>query len=201
MQGVFITLEGPEGAGKSTVIQGLRAALEAEGRRVVVTREPGAGAFGQQVRQILLHSEAMPPMAELFLFLADRANHVATVIRPALAEGAVVLCDRFSDSTVVYQGYARGLDLDLLRSLNETATGGLKPDLTLLLDVPPEVGLARVTERDRLDSESLEFHVRVRDGFLAEMKREPARWARVDASRKASEVLAECVGAVMARLQ
>jgi dTMP kinase len=198
---MFVTLEGPEGAGKSTVLPALARALREGGREVVTTREPGAGEFGSAVRDLLLHGGDIEPLTELFLFLADRAEHVAKTVRPALARGAVVLCDRHADSTVVYQGYGRGLDLDQLRSLNSLATGGLVPDLTLLLDVPPEVGLARVSKGDRLDKEPLDFHKRVREGFLTEAEREPGRWRIIDASQPSESVAQDCLSAVLAALR
>ena len=188
---MFVTLEGPEGAGKSTLARSLAARLEAGGHEVVVTREPGAGPFGGGVRRLLLEGEAMTPWAEVFLFLADRADHVATLVRPALERGAWVVCDRHADSTVVYQGHARGLDIAELRRLNRLATGGLVPDRTLLLDLPAEVGLARVRDANRLDGESIDFHRRVREGFLAEAALEPTRWVVIDASKPATAVLDE----------
>lgn len=185
---MFVTLEGPEGAGKSTLARALASRLEASGVEVVVTREPGAGTFGAGVRRLLLEGEAMTPWAEVFLFLADRANHVATLVRPALERGAWVICDRHADSTVVYQGYARGLDIGELRRLNRLATGGLVPDKTLLLDLPVEIGLARVQDANRLDAESVDFHQRVRDGFLTEATLEPSRWVVIDADQTADAV-------------
>jgi dTMP kinase len=194
---VFISFEGPEGAGKSTVVAAVAEALRSEGKAVLVTREPGDGTVGADIRQILLHGHTLDAKAELFLFLADRAQHVADVIRPALARGEIVLCDRYADSTVVYQGCARGLDRAVLRELNDQATGGLTSDLTLLLDLPAEVGLARVTSKDRLDSEPLEFHRKVRQGFLDEAAREPGRWRVIDASRPVSEVVEQALAAVL----
>jgi len=189
---MFVTLEGPEGAGKSTV-QGLLAArLREQGRDVLTTREPGAGEVGKAVREVLLHGGDLEPLTELFLFLADRAEHVAKTIRPALAKGTIVLCDRHADSTVVYQGYGRGLDVEKLRDLNAMATQGLRPDVTLLLDIDPVLGLQRTLNKDRLDSEPIEFHHRVRHGFLSEAKREPDRWRVVDASRSPEEVVSDC---------
>jgi len=179
---VFITFEGPEGAGKSTAIRAVAESLESRGTQVLVTREPGAGDFGFKIRELLLHGDDLPIWTELFLFLADRSHHVERIIRPALSAGKTVLCDRHADSTLVYQGYARGLDLENLRELNLIATGGLKPTLTFLLDLPVEIGLARLQNPDRLDREPLEFHQKVRSGFLAESRREPERWQVIDAS-------------------
>jgi dTMP kinase len=197
---VFITFEGPEGAGKTTVLRAVADALRAEGRDVFVTREPGDGPVGGEIRQILLHGHDLQPLSEVFLFLADRAEHVARMIRPALEEGKVVLCDRYADSTVVYQGYGRGLDIDRLRAWNAVATGGLRPHLTILLDLDPVVGLQRLRSKDRLDAEPLEFHRRVRDGFLTEAACEPERWHIVDASRDADEVQTAVLQAINARL-
>lgn len=192
-----MTFEGPEGAGKTTAIKAIAERLGAQGHDVLTTREPGSGKVGQQIRSILLHGEAMHPRCELMLFLADRANHVETIIRPALAEGKFVLCDRYADSTVVYQGYGRGLDLDELRSLNTFATGGLQPDLTLLFDLPPEVGLARQLEKDRLDEESMAFHERVRAGFLEEAKLHPLRYKVLDATLTPEELEEECLRCIL----
>jgi dTMP kinase len=185
---VFITFEGPEGAGKTTIMQRIAEKLRAEGRTVVSTREPGSGSVGTQIREVLLHSEAIDPRCELFLFLADRANHVTTVVRPALDRGEIVLCDRYADSTVVYQAHARGLEPMGIRELNAFATDGLLPDMTLLLDLEAEIGLKRLIAKDRLDAEPIMFHRRVREGFLQEAKREPNRWRIVDASKNLEQV-------------
>lgn len=190
----FVTLEGGEGSGKS--VQTLRVAgrLEARGLDVVATREPGGTPVGESVRGIVLHPPGgarVDPLAELLLFEAARAQLVATVIRPALERGAVVLCDRFADSSLAYQGYGRGIDLDLIERLNAVATGNLRPDLTLLLDVPVDVGLARRRQEgglNSLDGEDVAFHERVRQGYLALARREPARWRVVDATRSVDEV-------------
>ncbi|MEQ1935026.1 MAG: dTMP kinase, partial [Fimbriimonadaceae bacterium] len=167
---------------------------------VVSTREPGAGPVGQKIRRILLDGDVISPTCELFLFLADRSNHVDSLVRPALARRAIVLCDRFADSTIVYQGYGRGLDIERLRVLNAEATGGLVPDLTLLFDLPVEVGLARQAERDRLDSESLEFHERVRAGFLAETKRDSARYVVINALQTAEAATRDALNAILKRI-
>src|SRR5688572_6054719 len=141
---MFITFEGPEGAGKTTAIAKIAERLRERGEPVLITREPGSGELGARIRELLLHGGAMPPETELFLFLADRANHVSTVILPALDSGKVVLCDRYADSTYVYQALVRGLDKDFVKSANAFATGNLLPEQTFLLDVSPEVGLARL---------------------------------------------------------
>lgn len=197
---MFITLEGPEGAGKSTVIGGLAERFTELGRDVVTTREPGAGDFGQHIRTILLEGEDMPAESELFLFLADRANHVVNLIQPSLDEGKVIICDRHAESTLVYQGYARGLDKEFLRRANLTATRGLRPDLILLLDLDVEVGLARQVAKDRLDLESLDFHQKVRAGFLTEARSEMSRWAKIDAAQNPERVLEDCWTAILSRL-
>jgi dTMP kinase len=203
---MFVTFEGPEGSGKSTLIRCLAPRLEGTGRSVLSTKEPGAGTLGGGIRSLLLEGHDVDPKAELFLFLADRSQHVATVLRPALAAGQVVLCDRHKDSTIVYQGYGRGLDLDRLREWNRFATEGLEPDLTILLDLSPERGLERLetgdrrATRDRLDREPLAFHDRVRRGFLEEASREPERWRIVDADREPDQVLEDVWGLLEPRL-
>jgi dTMP kinase len=196
---MFVTLEGPEGGGKSTIMRLMGAGLQDV--RMVRTREPGDGPLGMQIRHMLLHGENINPATELFLFLADRAQHVSELIRPALEDGAVVVCDRFTDSTLAYQGYGRGVDIELLRRLNDLATDGLKPDLTLLLDIPPEQGLARQTNKDRLDREPLEFHKKIRNGFLTEAAKEPARWELIDASKDIEQVVADCDAAILRLLK
>jgi dTMP kinase len=188
---MFITFEGPEGAGKTTLIKALEATLILAGSRVLATREPGAGSFGQRVRSLLLDGDTLNPRAELFLFLADRAEHIASIVNPALADGKIVLCDRHIDSTVVYQGYGRGFDVQQLRDWNAFATGGRLPDLTLLLDLDPAVGLARGTKLDRLDREPIEFHQKIRTGFLAEAARYPNRIRTLDASVPTAELAAK----------
>jgi len=180
---VFVTFEGPEGAGKTTAIGFIADRLRQQGQEVLVTREPGSGDFGARVREILLHGEGMPAASELFLFLADRANHVEKIIRPALAEGKLVLCDRYADSTYVYQALVRGLDPTFVKRANEIATGGLQPDATFLLDLLPEIGLARLKNKDRIDLEPLEFHEKVRNGFRQLASEDPARWHIVDATQ------------------
>jgi dTMP kinase len=194
--GVFVSFEGPEGAGKSTVIATVAQALTADGWDVLVTREPGDGPVGAEIRKVLLHGETLDSKAELLLFLADRAQHVADIVRPALEGGRTVLCDRYADSTVVYQGCARGLDRQTLRNWNAFATGGLMPDLTLLLDLPAEVGLSRVQNKDRLDSEPLDFHRKVRQGFLDEAAADPGRWRVLDATQPVDDVVKQALAAI-----
>jgi dTMP kinase len=187
--GLLITLEGGEGSGKTTQAKGLAAALEERGHAVCLTREPGGTELGQAVLRLLESDQAPTPLAELLLFVADRAQHVREVIEPALAGGKIVVCDRFADSTVAYQGYGRRLGIRLIRRLNDEATGGLNPHLTLLLDLPPEAGLAREGEQlDVTGRESLEFHGRVREGFLALAKEEPERFVVLDATLSPDEI-------------
>ena len=182
---MFVTFEGPEGAGKSTAIQSVAQSLRQEGHKVVTTREPGGSSIGTEVRKLLLEGNDLLGVTELFLFLADRAQHTAEVIRPALEREAIVICDRFADSTIVYQGYGRGLDIAQLKMLNSIAIGDTVPNLTLLLDIDAELGLSRLTSKDRIDSEPFEFHQLIRNGFLAEAELEPTRWTIIDASRSA----------------
>ena len=192
-RGTLITLEGGEGSGKSTQAEALAALLREREYSVVLTREPAGTRLGGIVKEILQQGIALTPEAEMVLFQAARAEHVQEVVRPALERGDVVLCDRYTDSTLAYQGYGRGLNLDHLRAVNHIATGGLPPHFTILLDVPPETGLARKDHElltDSIGSESLQFHQRVRAGFLELAQREPKRIAVVDASRPADEVTA-----------
>lgn len=200
MTGVFLTFEGPEGAGKTTQISRLAEALVARGRDVTRTREPGGDPFGERVRALLLDRDASPtPVAELLLFAAARAQNVKCVVRPALEAGHVVLCDRFTDSTLAYQGYGRGLPMDSLRAVNSVATEGLVPRKTFLLDLPPSVGLARQSPdaQDRLDRETLDFHERVRAGFLAVAADEPARFVVLDAESSPDELFAKLLATVL----
>jgi len=191
-QGLLITLEGGEGSGKSTQAQDLKELLEAKGFTVTVTREPAGCPLGRRVRELLAEpSLELDPRSELFLLAAARAQHVAEVIRPALERGEVVICDRFSDSSVAYQGYGRGLSLDDVRLANRIASQGLVPDLTVLLDVPVEVGLARKAGEDapdRIGQEGAEFHQRVRQGYLALAAQEPRRFLVVDATLAPEEI-------------
>lgn len=187
MKGLFITFEGIEGCGKTTQLKRAQRYLEERGFPVLVTREPGGTTIGEAIRSVLLDPlhVAIAPATELLLYAAARAQHVAELIRPALEEGRIVLCDRFADSTTAYQGGGRGLSLDGIRALHALATGGLQPDLTLLLDLPADAGLERARARgryDRLEREAILFHERVRDSFLRLAAEAPDRIKTVDGS-------------------
>jgi len=204
---MFITLEGPEGSGKTSQIPALAEFLRSKGYDVVVTREPGGTAVGDQIREVLMNLKnvAIVPRTEILLFLAARAQHVEGLIRPALEAGKVVLCDRFGDSTLAYQGYGHKTNLDTLRSLLDFSTGGLWPDLTLLLDVPVKAGLERKkdngAEWNRLDAYAEAFHERVRQGYLALAKAEPGRWQIIDATKDKSQVQEAMRKVVINRLE
>lgn len=176
-KGIFITFEGADGCGKTTQIELLKKYLDDMGTENIQTREPGATDLGIELRKILLHYEKpVSDVAETFLYLADRAQHVEFEIKSALNEGKIVLCDRYIDSTLSYQGYARGQDLDKIKKLNEIATGGLKPDLTIVFDIESEIAQRRLGgEKDRLEKEGLEFHKKLRFGYLEISKEEPDR--------------------------
>lgn len=199
MSGYFIVFEGGEGAGKSTQEALLAEALASEGRSVVRTREPGGTPAGEAIRNVLLSNEyaGLSDRAEALLFAAARGEHVKQVIRPALEDGAIVICDRYLDSSVAYQGYGRELGADRVRDLSVWATEGLLPDLTILLDVDPTVGLSRVESPDRLESEPIEYHQRVRAAFLDIATREPSRFLVVDASGSVEGIAATIRGRVM----
>jgi dTMP kinase len=187
--GMFITFEGPEGSGKTSQIVLLAAYLREQGYEVVQTREPGGTSIGDQIRAVLhdVGNGEMQSETELLLYSASRAQLVRELVQPALAAGKIILCDRYADSTIAYQGYGRGLDLDELRLLTQFATGGLKPYLTLLLDIDVERGLARRQgngeEMNRLDLEAVSFHQKVRRGYHTLVEAEPERWKVVDADR------------------
>ena len=205
MDGRFITLEGPEGAGKTLQAGRLVEALEARGRRTRLTREPGGTRLGEQVRSIVLAraegSGGIDARADALLFNAARAQLVSEVIMPALARGEIVVCARFADSTLAYQGFGAGLQIEELRAVAAVATGELDPDLTILLDVSPEVGLGRKADdaRNRFEASfDLDFHRRVRDGFLQLARGEPGRWRVIDAERDPDEVFAEVLEATLA---
>ncbi|GAA5343151.1 MAG: dTMP kinase [Anaerolineaceae bacterium] len=203
---MFITLEGPEGSGKSSQLPDLAEFLRGQGWDVLTTREPGGTPIGDQIRQILmrLDNQELHPRTEILLFLASRAQLVEQVIKPALHEGKLVLCDRFGDSTLAYQGYGHGLDLGTLRTMLDFATDKLKPDLTLLLDVDVETGLQRKRKEDewnRLDAYALAFHQRVREGYHELCRQEPERWRVIDAMQPKETVQLALRQAVMQFLQ
>lgn len=202
---MFITLEGPDGSGKSSQVPLLTEYLRDQGYSVLATREPGGTSIGDQVRAVLsnLENTEMHPRTEILLFQSSRAQLVEQVIRPRLAAGDIVLCDRYADSTLAYQGYGHRMDLDQLAEIVGFATGGLKPDLTLLLDIDAQEGLRR-RERggdwNRLDAYALEFHCRVRAGYLALVAAEPERWVVIDAAQSPQKVQAEVRRVVCERL-
>lgn len=202
---MFISLEGPEGSGKTTQLPMLADFLRQRGHEVLTTREPGGTSIGEQVRTILhnLENKEMKPRTEILLFQASRAQLVEQVIRPHLKMGGIVLSDRYADSTLAYQGYGHQIDIESLRVLVTFATGGLKPDLTILLDVEVETGLRRKElkgEWNRLDAYDLEFHHRVRQGYLRLVKAEPERWKVIDASQSPAKVQDELRRVVAGRL-
>jgi dTMP kinase len=195
----FITFEGGDGSGKSTQIRALENYLVRRRHSCLVTREPGGTALGKLIRNVLLDGgeHEIDSSTELFLYLADRAQHVNEVILPAMKAGKIVLCDRFTDSTLAYQGFGRGIELRLLRQVNDFAAQGLRPDLTFLLDCPARAGLARTVRRqsetgirqeDRFEQEKIEFHEKVREGFLEMARAEPQRLRILDATRPIEEV-------------
>jgi dTMP kinase len=175
--GLLVTFEGIEGSGKSTQIELTRAYVEEQGYPCLVTREPGGSPLGEEIRGFLLHGGDLriDPLAELFLIEADRAEHIVEVIRPALEMGRIILCDRFTDATIAYQGYARGLDITIITQLNQWATGGLTPHSTIVLDCAVEVGMERARGADRFEREEKKFHQQVRDGYLRIARQEPQR--------------------------
>lgn len=194
--GILVTFEGTEGAGKSTLADEVAARLHEYGYRAILTREPGGSRVAEQIRRIIL-DEKMDTRAELFLYEAARAEHLAQVIRPALERGDVVLCDRFTDSTLAYQSMGRGLPWPEVKALNGIATQGLKPDLTVLVDIDPAKGLKRARERTRFEAEGLEFHKKVRQGFLKARQEESRRWMTVKALSGSPGELAEAVIAML----
>ena len=191
-RGLFITLEGGDGAGKSTQIRNIKEYFETKGYSCVITREPGGTAIGEKLRDILLYSSGkeMDPITEMLIFAAQRAQHVAEFVKPALERGDIVICDRYVDSSIAYQGYGRELG-EKVAIVNGYATTGLKPDITFWMDLDPEQGRARVAragELDRLEQEQLDFHYRLYDGYRALAEAEPERIKRIDASRSIDEI-------------
>ena len=183
-KGLFITFEGTDGCGKTTQIMLLQKFLQEKGFETLITREPGAKGLGEKIREILLNYEGnVSSTCESFLFLADRAQHIDCIIKPAIKAGKIVLCDRHTDSTVAYQGYGRMLDLERINYLNEIATGGLKPDLTIVFDIDTETSSERVgNQKDRMESAGKEFFERVRQGYLQIAKNEPKRVKVINAN-------------------
>lgn len=176
-KGLFITFEGADGCGKTTQLKLLAEFLKEKGFEVLITREPGGKGLGEKIREILLNYDGdVSPNCESFLFLADRAQHIDTIVKPAVEAGKIVLCDRHTDSTLAYQGYGRGVDLDRLKMLNKLATRGFVPDLTFVFDIDVETSMSRVgKEKDRMESAGIEFHQKVREGYLEIAKAEPER--------------------------
>lgn len=189
-KGLFITFEGADGCGKTTQLMLLAKYLKAQGREVVVTREPGARGLGEKIREILLNYDGeVSSRAEAFMFLADRAQHIDVIVNPAIKSGKIVLCDRHTDSSVAYQGYGRRLDIDEIKRLNSIATNGKKPDMTLIFDIDVETSMARVGDtKDRMESAGIEFFNRVRNGYLEIAKQEPNRVKVLDASMSIEEI-------------
>ncbi len=200
---MFITLEGIEGSGKTTQIRHLKTYFESRGYRCLVTREPGGTVIGEKIRSIVLNPQNrdLVPPAELLLYMADRAQHIHSLIQPALAGGRIVLCDRYFDATLVYQGFARGLDIRLIENLHALLFDNLKPNVTLLLDLSPRIGLARAWKQlddgsraggeSRFEEEAVAFHEKVRSGYLELVRLEPERFRIIDASRDEQQVKTE----------
>lgn len=207
---MFITFEGPDGGGKTTQVAMTVETLKAREHNVLLTREPGGTDIGNQIRHVLhdMKNQAMHPRTELLMYSASRAQIVEEVIKPQLAKGGLVICDRFFDSTYAYQGYGHGLDLTQLKQITEFATGGLKPDLTILLDIAPEDSLQRRLssldkggEWNRLDAMALDFHKRVRDGYHALVAAEPSRWEVVNAAQSVEQVQTDILVVLEKRLK
>ncbi len=190
MRGKFITFEGADGCGKTTQSELVQKYFEDKGYEVIWTREPGSKGLGQNIRELLLHYDGeVAPSCEAFLFLADRAQHIEQLIKPALEQGKIIICDRHTDSTIAYQGYGRGKDIEQLKYLNDLATAGIKPDLTLVYDVSTEVAQTRVgSEKDRMESAGIEFHKKVRQGYLEIAKQEPDRVKVINANNPIEQV-------------
>jgi dTMP kinase len=197
---MFITFEGIEGCGKTTQIKHIHTYFKRQGRDCIVTREPGGTKIGKKIRSLLLDpaTKDIRPMVELLLYLADRAQHIEELVKPNLSAGKTVLCDRFADATVVYQGYARGIDIELIQQLHDIILKDFKPDITILLDLPPEIGLSRAWEQiqkggresaeSRFEKENLKFHKKVRAGYLQLARLEPERFRVIDAGQDEDNV-------------
>jgi dTMP kinase len=194
MVGLFITFEGGEGSGKTTQIKLLQEYFQKQGRKCLLTREPGGNPGAEAIRQLLLTGagDKWTPVSETLLFLAARTDHVEKIIKPALTKGEIVLCDRFTDSTVVYQGIGKGLGVEYIQKLSQLAIGDFAPDLTLILDIDSKVGLSRAEKRagdeTRFENMNLEFHQKVREGFVSLSKRAPQRYKIIDANKPVSDV-------------
>ena len=189
-KGLFITFEGADGCGKTTQMNLLAEYLKNQGREVVLTREPGGKGLGEKIREMLLNYDGeVSDRCESFLFLADRAQNIDTIVNPAVDAGKIVLCDRHTDSSVAYQGYGRGLDIERINMLNNLATNGKKPDITFVFDIDTETSMKRVgKEKDRMESAGFEFHTKVRNGYLEIAKKEPERIKVIDASKSIEEI-------------
>lgn len=189
-KGLFITFEGADGCGKTTQMNLLAEYLKKQGREVMLTREPGGKGLGEKIREILLNYDGeVSDRCESFLFLADRAQNIDTIVNPAVDAGKIVLCDRHTDSSVAYQGYGRGLDIERINMLNNLATNGKKPDITFVFDIDTETSMKRVgKEKDRMESAGFEFHTKVRNGYLEIAKKEPERIKVIDASKSIEEI-------------
>jgi len=197
----LITIEGIEGSGKSTLAKGLYNKLREKGFPALLTWEPGGTEVGEKIREILLFSENLSPWTELLLFLASRKEHVEKKILPALREGKIVICDRFFDSTIAYQGFGRDLPLRILKRINKIVTDNLKPNLTFLLDISPEKGLKRIKKRDRIEKEDFEFHKKVREGYLKIAKRAKKRIFVIDGEKEPNYVLEFAFNKTIERLK
>ena len=205
---LFITLEGPEGSGKTSAINKVKEILESEGHEIVMTREPGGTAISEQIREVILNKEntSMDPRTEALLYAASRRQHLVEKIWPSVKEGKIVICDRYLDSSLAYQGFARNLGIDDILRINMYATENTFPDLTLLFDLDPEIGLGRINadknrEVNRLDLEKLSFHKAVREGYLKLAKMYPERFVIIDASKSKEEVVEQTLKAIEERLQ
>ncbi len=202
-RGLFITFEGVDGCGKTTQMDLLAKYLQTQGYEVVITREPGAKGLGEKIREILLHYDGeVSSKAESFLFLADRAQHIDKIVNPAIENGKIVLCDRHTDSTIAYQGYGRGVNIDKLRMLNNLATGDRKPDITFVFDIDIETSMSRVgQEKDRMESSGVEFFNNVRKGFLEIAKQEPERVKVISSDKSIDEIHREVLEYIQTKIK